>query len=522
MATSSIHIASGKAGYLSHNDRSLKTNNSIFFDEKNEVSLGNKEAFKIYRNELKKRSLAYSKRTKQSIQKKSITHLSAIVNLNQHHTLEDMQPLIDHLETSLDTKIFQVAIHRDEGHIKDGENIKNYHAHIEFMGIDSKGSSIRRKLTKQYLKDLQTETANILGMERGKKNSKAKRLDTYEFKKHKEKEEQTLKPILATQKDLKKEIANLREQLKESNAVRSDYAQLEQINRELKEQLKSKELTELELKAEMQQLKEKLLNPVKVEVINRELEKRVEELEELVYHPTMTYTNTSNKVTFKDASSHFKNLFEQSKLKIEELENQPAKVVEVVKEVKVIKEVEVAKETPLIEQIRMKDTHLFSSLRTKISYSNVSNYDNFPSFLHQKQKDVFKKKMTSGEVSKFVFIVISEPDTKSNTILVCGLNSYYEYTHLSFLSGQNKSKFDINEILNTIENTQIIGSDGVFEIVKDEMSMMEANMILATDDITNESTIVKANELSFEDVLDNLNSISKDDDYSELFNQILR
>jgi len=297
MAKSSIHIASGKAGYLSHNDRSLKTNNSIFNDEPNEYTNNNKEAFSIYRKELSDRTKAYldNHTSRKKLHSKTITHLSAIVNLNQHHTLEDMQQLIEYLETSLDTKVFQVAIHRDEGHIKDGKDIKNYHAHIEFMGIDSKGSSIRRKLTKQYLKNLQTETANILGMERGVKNSKAKRLDTYEFKKHKEKEEQTLKPILATQKDLKKEIANLRAELKENKAVRSDYAQLEQINRELKEQLKSKELTELELKAEMQQLKEKLLNPIKIEVIkevenpiNRELEKRVEELEKLVYHPTIT------------------------------------------------------------------------------------------------------------------------------------------------------------------------------------------------------------------------------------------
>ena len=256
MATSSIHIASGKAGYLSHNDRSLPTNNSIFKDEKNEVFLNNKEAFSIYREELATRSKAYSDRTHQKIQKNVVTHLSAIVNLNSNHTLKDLQPLIQHLETSLDTKVFQVAIHRDEGHIKDDKNIKNYHCHIEFMGLDSQGSSVRRKLTRSYLKDLQTKTADILQMKRGVKNSKAKRLDTYEFKNHKQREEKALAPVLASQKDLKQEIAILRAELKEQKATRNNYAQLEQLNKDLKEQISSKDLTLSELQEQLEQYKD--------------------------------------------------------------------------------------------------------------------------------------------------------------------------------------------------------------------------------------------------------------------------
>jgi len=250
MSISSIHIATGNAGYLSHNDRSLKTNNSIFNDEKNEVSNNAKKAFKIYRNELKIRSKKYTARTKQQLQKKSITHLSAIVNLNQNHTLKDLDPLREYLEDTLGTKVFQISIHRDEGHIEDGKNIKNYHAHLEFMGLDDDGNSVRKKLTRSYLKNLQTKTAEILKMQRGKTNSKAKRLDTYEYKNHKQREEATLKPILATQQDiekLNKELINknkeLRAELKENKATRKDYAELEQKNKELRAELKEKNLT---------------------------------------------------------------------------------------------------------------------------------------------------------------------------------------------------------------------------------------------------------------------------------------
>ena len=195
MAKSSIHIQSGNAGFLAHNSRERPTKNSIFTDEKNECSHTQKEAFKIYTRELRIRSSIYTNRTKQKLQKKAITHLSAIVNLNSNHTMQDLQPLIKHLEDTLDTKVFQVAIHRDEGHIDDNSNPqKNYHAHIEFMGLDNRGMSIRKKLTKKYLSELQNETAEILKMERGtnyakERKKRPKRLDTYEFKNVKEKEQ---------------------------------------------------------------------------------------------------------------------------------------------------------------------------------------------------------------------------------------------------------------------------------------------------------------------------------------------
>lgn len=252
MAISSIHIEKGNAGFLSHNDRSRPTKNSIFSDEENEVSNTAKEAFEIYRNELAKRSEAYTSRTKQKLQAKAITHLSAIINLNSKHTLEDLKPLINHLESELDTKVFQVSIHRDEGHIDDEtkEPIKNYHAHLEFMGLDNEGRSVRKKLDRKFLSNLQSKTAEFLNMERGSNYAKErkrrpKRLGSYEFKDFKEREE---KSKLATKKELKKEISKYREKLKEMGAAREDYARLEEVNRVLKKKIENKDLTIEELK----------------------------------------------------------------------------------------------------------------------------------------------------------------------------------------------------------------------------------------------------------------------------------
>lgn len=264
MAISSIHIEAGAGGYFAHNSRESHTVNSVFTDEQNFCSCTKEEAFETYRSELEKRTEAYTDRTGQKLQKNAITHLSAIVNFNKEHTPEDMQKVCDLLEKRFDTKVIQFAMHRDEGKSIDD---KNYHAHIEFMGLDSKGESVRRKLDRPTLKALQTDVAKLLGMERGHDYAKErlprpKRLDTYEWKAHKEEQS---KAVLATEKDLKAEIARLREQLKEQGASRSDYASLEQINRELKEQIKAKDLTISDLKTALEAPKAQQPQNVQIE-----------------------------------------------------------------------------------------------------------------------------------------------------------------------------------------------------------------------------------------------------------------
>lgn len=78
-------------------------------------------------------------------------------------------------------------------------------------------------------------------MDRGrdKRESGVERLEHREHKRAKRAEEKHL----ATEKDLKEEIAKLREELKAHHAERKDYAQLEQLNRDLQIQIKSKNLT---------------------------------------------------------------------------------------------------------------------------------------------------------------------------------------------------------------------------------------------------------------------------------------
>jgi len=296
---SSGHFAKGGAGYFAHNDRSSKTKNSIFHNEKNEVSCSATEAFKTYRSELAKRAEAYTARTNQKLQKNIVTHRSIIVNLEKHHSLKDLEKVKNYLEKTLDTKVLQIAIHRDEGYIdKDTkEEHKNYHAHIEIMGIDSHGISIaqhqnkfrikktdtdeqkKAKIEKQkveqtranrldstYYTKFQTYLANTLNMLRGRGGSKAKRLDTYEYKREAEirsdmvreqtqelkatikqvkaQKENLLQTVVAKLKDVNAQHKEEKQELKDSHtATKEDYAELNKKYKALEEKARKKDLT---------------------------------------------------------------------------------------------------------------------------------------------------------------------------------------------------------------------------------------------------------------------------------------
>lgn len=201
---SSAHIAPGNVDYFAHNSRESHSNSQIFFDEKNEIWNNVKRSKNMFDKALAKRKGIYTKRTGQKLQKNTVVHLSIILNLEKRHTMQDILPIKKELEKSLGTKVTQMAIHRDEGkliHKESKEKLvsgtdfflnhadmqlyfdnaytkkidmnewiveKNYHAHMEMLGLDHDGMAIKRnKLNRVYLQQLQTFVADILKMPRG-------------------------------------------------------------------------------------------------------------------------------------------------------------------------------------------------------------------------------------------------------------------------------------------------------------------------------------------------------------------
>lgn len=355
MGKASIHIQRASGGAITHNSRENYSKSVVFKDEVNELWNDKKQAFKIYREELKTRVEAYTNRTNQKLQKTAVTHLSAVVNLEQHHTLKDLENIKEELEKVFDTKVFQMAIHRDEGKIKHKEtgeylvsgidffynpddkkyyskkdkhtflnelNInhyeieKNYHAHIEMMGLDSQGQAIRQKMNKFVLSNLQDFTAENLQMERGNNyqiKKSVKRLDTHEFKASKKEENEVkkivkneknkiikkAKEIIADERTQKEELKNelealkqennkARAELKELKGAREDYSKLESLNKQLQQDLKNKSIDLDEALKQIQDLKKDIFStkyedknnaPVKNIDVVKFLEKKVDTLQ---------------------------------------------------------------------------------------------------------------------------------------------------------------------------------------------------------------------------------------------------
>lgn len=338
--SSSIHIQKASGGSVHHNSRENFSHSVVFTDEKNEVWNNAKDSFTIYRDELKIRSEAYSNSTGQKLQSSAVTQLSAVVNLEQHHTLKDLEKIKDYLEKEFDTKVYQMAIHRDEGKLKEKatgnylvsgtdfflntkdnnlyydkkytkplnlENYtieKNYHAHIEMMGLKSNGKAIRQDMNKFKLSKLQDFVAESLQMERGKNyriEKSSKRLDTHEFKaqakiiNETKKESKLLKTtyeqLLATKKDLSAAQSEVREYLKELGATREEFAKLDQLNKDLKEQLKTKDLTIEEMQEKFNSLKHSLEEKFNELYKEKEHLKSVVELKEVEISDLEPYRN---------------------------------------------------------------------------------------------------------------------------------------------------------------------------------------------------------------------------------------
>ena len=175
-----------------------------------------------------------------------------VIVLEERHGLEDLKNVAKVLEKNFGIKVFQVHLHRDEGKgeavfrkdpngpVQTGKIIKaeerNFHGHIVAKWVDEKGKTLR--LRRHHMQNMQTVVAQELGMPRGKKGSKAVRLEALEYTDKKLRERlaevtQSLKDftklLLEKKKELeawisstKERLSGLRKGLKETSTNRID------------------------------------------------------------------------------------------------------------------------------------------------------------------------------------------------------------------------------------------------------------------------------------------------------------
>lgn len=182
----------------------------------------------------------------------------AVVNLDEKHSLADVKKVADFIQQKYHLQPCSIALHHDEGYTdKDGTVKYNHHAHLCFLTMD-KGISTMRKIRSKELRQMQTEVAQLLGLERGKENSKATRLDHKQYREKAkelaekdelyEKELYSLEQALDTAHDrdleTQEELLTLTEQKKiveaerkkykdEADHIASEYRALQALNKTL-------------------------------------------------------------------------------------------------------------------------------------------------------------------------------------------------------------------------------------------------------------------------------------------------
>lgn len=175
----------------------------------------------------------------------------AVVNLDEKHTLADVKKVADFIQQKYHLQTCSIALHHDEGYTdKDGTVKYNHHAHLCFLTMDN-GISTMRKIRSKELRQMQTEVAQLLGLERGKENSKATRLD---HKQYREKAKELAQKdfvndviqsaYVSTLKDKEAELLTLKEQKAiveaerkkykdEADHIASEYRKLQALNKTL-------------------------------------------------------------------------------------------------------------------------------------------------------------------------------------------------------------------------------------------------------------------------------------------------
>lgn len=119
-------------------------------------------------------------KTGRTMQAKATPIREGVVVIQDSTTMADLHRLADAYRDRLGIEVFQIAIHRDEGYQNSKEWKPNLHAHLVFDWTNHEtGKSV--KLNRQKMAEMQTITAEVLGMERGQSSEK-KHLTAQQFK----------------------------------------------------------------------------------------------------------------------------------------------------------------------------------------------------------------------------------------------------------------------------------------------------------------------------------------------------
>ena len=207
------------------------------------------------------------------LQKNAMPIREAVVVIKENTTMQDLQNLSKRLEEELKIRIFQIAIHKDEGHYdKDTKEWKpNYHAHLVADWQDLQTGKTLKHQSFHYSK-MQDLAAECLEMERGVSGSLT-RLEAVEFKI--KKKEEDLKILEERYSQMQQEMESKRSEeliVKESDFLGFQKIKTDKTIENYKKAIKTNNIQLLKNKTELES-KEKQIDELKtiIESLKKEV-----------------------------------------------------------------------------------------------------------------------------------------------------------------------------------------------------------------------------------------------------------
>ena len=207
------------------------------------------------------------------LQKNAMPIREAVVVIKENTTMQDLHNLSKRLEEELKIRIFQIAIHKDEGHYdKDTKEWKpNYHAHLVADWQDLQTGKTLKHQSFHYSK-MQDLAAECLEMERGVSGSLA-RLEAVEFKI--KKKEEDLKILEERYSQMQQEMESKKSEdliVKESDFLGFQKIKTDKTIENYKKAIKTNNIQLLKNKTELE-FKEKQIAELntKIESLKKEV-----------------------------------------------------------------------------------------------------------------------------------------------------------------------------------------------------------------------------------------------------------
>ena len=200
------------------------------------------------------------------LQKNAMPVREAVVVIKENTTMQDLHNLSKRLEEELKIRIFQIAIHKDEGHFdKETKEWKpNYHAHLVADWQDLETGKTLKHQSFHYSK-MQDLAAECLEMERGISGSLT-RLEAVEFKI--KKKEEDLKILEERYSQMQQEMESKRSEeliVKESDFLGFQKIKTDKTIENYKKAIKTNNIQLLKNKTELES-KEKQIVELKTNI----------------------------------------------------------------------------------------------------------------------------------------------------------------------------------------------------------------------------------------------------------------